>query len=273
MAAQFSAKVPLIGRKIGKRRMLTSSKIRTRSPRNRGSLAVVAVAAAFLVAFRHRCAATGLEQQPRRLPIRGRPFSGGVTRLTSSLPTEEGEEGAVVVAGAAAADDVRRRSTTKTPAILASVAGFSCLNVVFNLMRPDPDVGVIPRLPRVFWEVCIGCVAAAARAGGGASILQLVLCMMLCPTALIDIFFWGPVLGATTSFESCTGGFLRGPKVCSVDYGKGIGRLAVMVQSVFGGTFYLLAAATCWCDFWQAREEAKEEARARARIVDFSYEH
>lgn len=80
------------------------------------------------------CFANGLEQQQQTLPsssqpIRRRPFSGGKTRLTSSLPTE----GVVI-----------ERSIKRRPSrILVPVVGLSCINVVFNMMRPDPDVGVI----------------------------------------------------------------------------------------------------------------------------------
>jgi len=152
------------------------------------------------------------------------------------------------------------------------VVGLSCLNVVYNTLRPDPDVGLMMRLPRIFWEICIGVIAAVAHHQEG-SIFHLFLSMMLCPTGLMDIFFWGPILGATTSFETCTGGFLRGPRVCQYDFGKGMGRLVAMIQSVFGGAFYLLAAALCWSEYWQAQRKREEEARIRAHIVDYSYGH
>ena len=199
------------------------------------------------------------EHSPRR-----RPFSGGKTRLTSILPTEG--EGIV-------SEQVNNNSAQPAHRMLSAVVGFSCINIVYNMLRPDPDVGLMMRLPRIFWEICISCIAAVSVGGGEGSIFRLILAMMLGPTALIDIFFWGPILGATTTFQTCTGGYLRGPRFCRLDMAKGVGRTVGMVQSVFGGAFYLFAATICWSEYWQAQRTKDEEARMRARIVDFSYEH
>mmetsp|Transcript_25849 Transcript_25849/g.63314 ORF Transcript_25849/g.63314 Transcript_25849/m.63314 type:complete len:155 (+) Transcript_25849:1-465(+) len=154
------------------------------------------------------------------------------------------------------------------------------MNIFYNMLRPDPDVGLMMRLPRIFWEICNSCIAtlslgigSSGGGGGEGSIFRLLLAMMLGPTALIDIFFWGPILGATTTFQTCHGGYLRGPRVCHMDMGKGVGRLVGMIQSVFGGVFYLLAAVLCWSEYWQAQRIREEEARIRARIQDFSYDH
>lgn len=204
--------------------------------------------------------ASGLEWQPNQRstshPIltldnpKRRPFSGGNTRLTSILPTE----------GSISEElSTERHSHGR---ILTSVVGLSCINIVYNILRPDPDVGLMVRkrvlfttfflcsmvfilimnenaasvsqlllsqmrLPRIFWEICIGSIAVVANSAGNGSIFRLFLSMMLCPTALIDIFFWGPILGATTSFHTCTGGYLRGPRICHYDFSKGAGRVVV----------------------------------------------
>ncbi|CAJ1951970.1 unnamed protein product [Cylindrotheca closterium] len=228
--------------------------------------------------------ANGLEHQPRssssttknnhhpmltlennnHLPRR-RPFSGGTTRLTSILPTEG--EGIVL------SEQVNHFRQQPAYRMLSAVVGLSCVNIVYSMLRPDPDIGLMMRMPRIFWEICISCTAAISVGGGEGSIFRLLLAMMLGPTALIDIFFWGPILGATTTFQTCTGGYLRGPRFCRLDMGKGIGRIVGMVQSVFGGAFYMLAAAVCWSEYWQAQRMREEEARMRARIVDYSYEH
>jgi hypothetical protein len=124
-------------------------------------------------------------------------------------------------------------------------------------------------MPRIFWEVCIGSIAISARGGG--SVLLLLLSFMTGPTALIDIFFWGPIFGATTSFQSCTGGYLRGPRRCTPDFFKGVWRMLAMVQSIFGGLFYLLTAVICWTEYWKIQSE--KEAYRRASSTDYSYEH
>lgn len=129
------------------------------------------------------------------------------------------------------------------------------------------------RLPRIFWEMCIGTIAISAQsvAQEGSSILLLLLSLMTGPTALIDIFFWGPIFGATASFQRCRGGYLRGPRVCTPDFFKGAGRLLAMAQSVFGGLFYLLTAVICWSEYWKIQGE--KERHRQAIWNDYSFEH
>eukprot|EP00980_Cylindrotheca_fusiformis_P008101 scaffold1727_cov133-Cylindrotheca_fusiformis.AAC.4 len=126
------------------------------------------------------------------------------------------------------------------------------------------------RLPRIFWEMCIGIIALSARCGEG-SILLLLLSLMTGPTALIDIFVWGPIFGATASFQRCRVGYLRGPRVCVPDFLKGAGRIMAMAQSIFGGLFYLLTAVICWSEYWKVR--TAKEARRRAMWHDYSFDH
>jgi hypothetical protein len=89
------------------------------------------------------------------------------------------------------------------------------------------------RMPRICWEACIRIVAQSAKKEPSNMFL---LSLMLGTTALLDIFLWGPIFGAFTSFETCLGGgwFTRQPRVCSTDYTKGIGGMVVRkTQPVF----------------------------------------
>ena len=80
--------------------------------------------------------------------------------------------------------------------------------------------------------MCIAVVAKSANANNPS--VCLLLCLMLIPTALMDIFVWAPSFAYFASFETCTGGgFLsKQPKVCTSDYVKGIGRLFVSTGSI-----------------------------------------
>jgi len=137
--------------------------------------------------------------------------------------------------------------------LLTSVAFVSSLNIIINLFRPDDTVHLSMRLPRVFWEACIWSVAILSQ--GGPSFFLLLLSVMCYPTALLDIFVWGPVFGFTTEFETCTGGWFSRPRICHMDYTKGISRLLGMVQSVVGGSFYLLTAVICWTEYWKLQND------------------
>ena len=57
---------------------------------------------------------------------------------------------------------------------------------------------------------------------------------MTVPTALMDIFVWAPGFALFAEFETCTGGGLlsRRPRMCTVDYAKGVGRLFVSADGV-----------------------------------------
>ncbi|KAL7548221.1 hypothetical protein ACHAWF_011522 [Thalassiosira exigua] len=105
----------------------------------------------------------------------------------------------------------------------------SLLNSVVNVVRPDSAIIWQARVPRALWEICIAVVAKSASASNPS--VCLLLCLMMLPTALMDIFVWAPGFAMFASFETCTGGGLlsRHPKVCTSDYGKGIGRLFVSV--------------------------------------------
>jgi hypothetical protein len=93
---------------------------------------------------------------------------------------------------------------------------------VFSLHSPSQA-----RMPRVLWEICIATVATSANASNPS--VCLLLCLMMIPTALIDIFVWAPSFALFARFETCTGGgFMSGrPRVCNSDYVKGLGRLFV----------------------------------------------
>jgi len=119
------------------------------------------------------------------------------------------------------------------------------------------------------WEVCIAAVAAAAD--GGPPPLRLLLSLMTLPTALVDIFVWAPGFALFSEFETCTGGgFLsREPRVCGVDYARGLGRLFVVAQCVLTGVFYLLASVVALTAFVDDRDTAwaKKNAVALAGVL------
>lgn len=153
------------------------------------------------------------------------------------------------------------------------------------------------RLPHVLWEICIAIVATSANASNPS--LCLLLCLMMIPTALIDIFVWAPSFALFARFETYTGGgFMSGrPRVCTPDYVKGTGRLfvstifriisyphfptfiqinitrmdsstpypfQVSVQSLLTGVFYFFTAVVSWTVFAESRDNyiARENAKA-----------
>jgi hypothetical protein len=123
--------------------------------------------------------------------------------------------------------------------MLRSVTIVSVINVFINLFRPDPDVDLPARLPRVCWELCIGFIGICAQFGEG-SILLLFLALILFPTACMDVFLWGPLFGIFTEFETCSGGwFSRRPRTCISDYTKGLGRLVASFQFCFFPRYFI----------------------------------
>ena len=122
-------------------------------------------------------------------------------------------------------------------------------------------------MPRALWELCISIIAKSANDTTNPSVC-LLLCMMVLPTALIDIFVWAPSFALFANFETCTGGGLlsRQPRICTSDYVKGIGRLFVSVQSLLTGVLYLFSAVVSWITFAESRDSsiAKKNADAMA---------
>mmetsp|Transcript_38885 Transcript_38885/g.81345 ORF Transcript_38885/g.81345 Transcript_38885/m.81345 type:complete len:225 (-) Transcript_38885:54-728(-) len=159
-------------------------------------------------------------------------------------------------------------STTNEVSFLP-VVYISIFNSVVNILRPDPAIIWQARLPRVLWEICIAFVAKSVNCNQ--SSLCLLLCLMMVPTALVDIFIWAPSFAMFAEFESCKGGgFLsRQPKICVSDYAKGIGRLFVTVQSLFTGVFYLFTAVVAWTTYAEIRDSsiANKNAKAMANAL------
>mmetsp|Transcript_51594 Transcript_51594/g.109726 ORF Transcript_51594/g.109726 Transcript_51594/m.109726 type:complete len:270 (+) Transcript_51594:169-978(+) len=145
----------------------------------------------------------------------------------------------------------------------------SILNSVINILRPDPAIIWQARVPRILWELCIAFVAKSANQNQPS--VCLLLCLMMVPTALMDIFVWAPSFAMFADFETCSGGgFLsRQPKVCTSDYVTGIGRLFVTAQSLFTGVFYLFTAVVSWITFAESRDlsVANKNALAMANAM------
>mmetsp|Transcript_4165 Transcript_4165/g.9317 ORF Transcript_4165/g.9317 Transcript_4165/m.9317 type:complete len:227 (+) Transcript_4165:223-903(+) len=161
------------------------------------------------------------------------------------------------------------QTTTNHAVSFGMVRRVATINVFFNALRPDPTIIWQARLPRIMWEVCIA--VAAAAADGGSPPLLLLLSLMTLPTALVDIFIWAPGFALFSEFETCKGGgfFSREPRVCEVDYARGLGRLLVVAQCVVTGVLYLLASVVSFTAFVDDREtvRAKKNAAALAGVL------
>jgi hypothetical protein len=124
-------------------------------------------------------------------------------------------------------------------------------NILLNTLRPDPDISLQMRFPRVLWELSIAIVAKSA-----ASIktppYYILLCIMLISTSLVDIFVWAPLFAFTANFETCSGWLKK--TTCYTDYVKGIGRLIVVAQCLMGGLVYLLTGITAWDSYVTHRD-------------------
>lgn len=150
------------------------------------------------------------------------------------------------------------------------VVYLSIINSLINVLRPDRAIIWQARVPRALWEICIAIVATSANNTSNQSVC-LLLCLMMVPTAFMDIFLWAPSFAMFANFETCTGGgiFSRLPKECNTDYVKGIGRLFVTVQSLVTGVVYLLAAVMSWTVFAESRDTsiARKNAIAMAETM------
>ena len=153
-------------------------------------------------------------------------------------------EATILVSTFAGADDSLSKEAATLFAIVWKIAIF---NVLFSVLRPDPYISWSLKIPRVLWELSIASltkstVSTAVDPLSPLSSRFVLIAMMLIPTALLDIFLWSPVFAAMVEFKSCQGGWFTGqPYQCHVDPMKGYGRLAVVVQSLFGGLLYLFA--------------------------------
>lgn len=88
--------------------------------------------------------------------------------------------------------------------------------------------------------------------------MYVLLAFMLGTTALVDIFVWAPLFAiwAGVDNQDCTGGFFTGrPYMCRPNRTKGWGRLAVTMQSLFGGIFYLSSAISAWGEYTNQRDK------------------
>lgn len=126
-------------------------------------------------------------------------------------------------------------------------------NIVLNILRPDPWVTFEMRLPRLLWELAL---IALALVGMAQPMALLVLALMTACTAMVDVFFWAPLLAFGVTWEECTGGgwFSSQPRVCTSSYTTGFSRLFASIQSMVGGTFYLVTAVTCWRTYWEIQQ-------------------
>ena len=151
---------------------------------------------------------------------------------------------------------------------LDGIRVMSTVNILINTFRPSNMTWQM-RLPRICWEVCIRMVASSSYDEPSNLFL---LSLMLGSTALIDIFLWGPIFGAFTSFETCKGGgwFSSKPRTCQRNYTKGLSGLLVTFQSIFGGLFYLTTAVALWNYYWSLRVDYKVERQmaAMAEVLD-----
>lgn len=145
---------------------------------------------------------------------------------------------------------------------LNSVTTVASINIVLNILRPDPEVPWQMRLPRICWEFCIWIVAQASK--DAPSIFLLLLSLMTGSTALVDIFLWGPLFASFASFEKCRGGFPGKPRICKLDYTRGVGRIVASLQSTFGGLFYLTTAVIAWQEYREIQQERKIQQQVAA---------
>mmetsp|Transcript_62407 Transcript_62407/g.92705 ORF Transcript_62407/g.92705 Transcript_62407/m.92705 type:complete len:244 (-) Transcript_62407:711-1442(-) len=152
-----------------------------------------------------------------------------------------------------------------------TVVFLSLANILFNILRPDPAIFWQARVPRVLWEFCIGTLALLSSSSDTTPASYFLLVIITGATALIDIFFWAPVFAFSADFEECTGGgwFSQKPKVCRSDYIRGVGRLTVSAQSLFGGLFYLHTAIVAWGAFLSKRDEQVAQTNAKAMAAAF----
>jgi hypothetical protein len=151
----------------------------------------------------------------------------------------------------------------RTQYYVNAIQKVALLNIFLNILGLDLDAPFWQlKLPRICWEACIYIVgkeisrqqhnqvihkqhqafANPVNGGGGGGLLQLLLAWMLASTALADIFVWGPIMAAFTSFQKCastnagwwklTPAMLRNhpdmtTRVCETDYVQGIWGLTV----------------------------------------------
>lgn len=144
----------------------------------------------------------------------------------------------------------------RPPRILKAVIVVALTNIIINVIRPDPFVDPVMRLPRILWEICIANTAALAH---NEPLFLLLLSLTTLLTAILDIFVWGPIFAFFVSWETCTGGgwLSARPRVCVPNYVIGSSRLLASIQSTLGGFFYLVVALFCWGQYWDQQEQRR----------------
>ncbi len=155
---------------------------------------------------------------------------------------------------------------------LKTVMVVSVLNICINVMRPDPFVGRVMRLPRILWEACIGNTAVLAQVQ---PLFILMLSLMTFLTSVLDIFVWGPMFAFFTSWERCTVGacFSGQPQICVPDYIMGSSRLLASIQSTLGGFFYLVVAVVSWRHYWEQQERRRINRQTNAMHHVLNHHH
>jgi hypothetical protein len=150
-------------------------------------------------------------------------------------------------------------SPSNPPSCYNAVILVAFANIIWNTLRPDEIISWPMRLPRLLWEMTIVVVAKIASHESASilpSMVHLLLSILLGSTALVDLFFWAPVFGFLTSFETCHGGLFQ-PRQCQSDYFKGLGRLIVIFQCFVTGLVYLNTSIVAIGRFLKIREEQK----------------
>lgn len=125
----------------------------------------------------------------------------------------------------------------------AAVTLVAAANLLFNIIRPDPNISLQMKIPRVIWEGTIMILATIATHTTMPAVYLLLACV-LGWTAIVDLFLWTPIFAFFSHFQSA--------------------RLLVVVQCIVSGLFYLLSAITAMGCFTTIREEQKLRRQIRA---------
>mmetsp|Transcript_18926 Transcript_18926/g.27330 ORF Transcript_18926/g.27330 Transcript_18926/m.27330 type:complete len:261 (-) Transcript_18926:178-960(-) len=157
-----------------------------------------------------------------------------------------------------------------------SVAAVCALNIIINMLRPDSTACLIgdkcigARLQRLVWDVALAgiSVLCSNKFSPPTPAALLLLQIMLIGTAIVDIFFYAPIYGFATEFETCKcveQGFIWCKKeVCSDNFMFGLGRFSVVIQSLFTGLFFFAKAIEAGGAFRYYRDEARARKQAEA---------
>lgn len=168
---------------------------------------------------------------------------------------------------------------TKIPQwYMLTIAGVSLADTLVNLSRPDKHACILAekcpgaRVQRALWNIImaflgVGCTNPSVDTG-----LLFLFSIMLYCTAFVDLFWWAPMYGIATEWQTCKCeewtffGIFCKKNTCVDDYSKALEKMGVVFQALFTGLFFLRSAIKISRVLQESRDARKINRQVQAQM-------